>query len=62
MCRLAMLLNLSGTMTGTTSGSVFDLTGSSVGNVVANPSCTSGPSYLIGSTATVTDSIAGELV
>ncbi len=62
MCTLAMVLNLSGTLTGTTPGSELDVTGASVGSFVAFPTCSSGPSFLIGSSGTVTDSITADLV
>lgn len=61
VCTLAFLLHLSGTLSGTTVSSTVSLTGSSVGSVVAFPTCTAGPSILIGTTATVTSAITGHL-
>ncbi len=57
LCSLSVQLNLSGTYTpaGTLStGDVATLTGSSVGIVVASPTCTAGPTFLLGTTVTIT--------
>lgn len=57
VCNLAVLLHLSGTSTSTSAGSNFTLTGTSVGTVVANPTCTAGPSHIIGTSAATTSAL-----
>ncbi len=61
ICTLAIILNLSGTSTSITTSNTFTLTGASVGNMVAFPTCATGPSYLIGSASTVTSAITGHI-
>jgi hypothetical protein len=61
VCKIAFLLQLSGTLTGTTVSSTYSLVGSSIGTVIANPTCGAGPSYIIGTTAFVTTAITGHL-
>ncbi len=61
VCTLAMILDLSGTLTGTTTSSTFSLTGSSPFNVATNPTCTAGPSYIVGAAVAVTSPITGHL-
>ncbi len=53
VCTVAVILNLNGTSTSTSPGSNYSLTGSSVGNVASFPTCTAGPSHIVGSAATV---------
>ncbi len=59
ICRLAFIVGLSGTVTGAGFSHTFSLTGSTIGSVVTYPSCTSGPSYLPGTTGT--SSLTGHL-
>ncbi len=59
VCTLAALLELQGTTTSISTSSNFTLTGSSVTPVVAFPTCAAGPSYLVGTTSTVTTAITG---
>ncbi len=61
ICTLAFSLHLSGTLTGISTSQTFTLTGATVGSVTAFPTCTSGPSYLIGTTSTVSTAITGHL-
>ncbi len=61
ICNAAFSLQVNGTSTSTSSGDTFSLTGVSVGTIAAAPTCAAGPSYLIGSTSTVTSPITGTL-
>ncbi len=58
LCTVAFLLNLSGTSTSTSTGSTFSLTGSSVGTVVAFPTCAAGPSHILTTSSTTTSPMA----
>ncbi len=61
ICTLALVLHLGGNSTSISTSNTFSLTGSSVGTVVAFPTCTAGPTYLIGTTAVVTSPLTGHL-
>lgn len=61
VCTVAILFALSGTSTSTTVGNTFSLTGSSVFTTVAFPTCTAGPSQILGTTSTTTTPITGTL-
>lgn len=61
ICTLAVSLNLSGTSTSLSTGTSFNLSGTSQGTVVAFPTCGAGPAYLIGSASSVTSPITGTL-
>ncbi len=62
ICELGAVLHLGGSSTSLTTSSTFTLTGSSVGNVVAFPTCTAGPSHLLGTSSTVTSAITGHIL
>ncbi len=64
LCRLAVQATLNGTYTGTllNIGDTATLTGASNGTVVANPTCTAGPSFLLGTTLTVTQPLTAVVV
>lgn len=57
ICNVAFILNLSGTATSFVTSGTKSLTGGIVGSVVAYPTCTLGPSQLIGAVSTVTGPI-----
>lgn len=59
LCSLAFILYLSGTATSTTSGGTYNLSGATVGVVVAYPTCPFGPTQLINTASSVT-SLRGE--
>lgn len=61
ICTLAVILSLSGSSTSTSTSQNFTLTGTSVGNMVAFPTCGAGPSYLIGTTSSTTAAIVGHI-
>ncbi len=61
ICQMAIVLHLNGTSTSISTSNTFSLTGASVGTMVANPTCPSGPSYLLGTSSTVTSPITGHL-
>ncbi len=61
LCTLAALLGLDGTSSSTSGGNDFSFTGSSVGTVVAFPTCTAGPSSLTGTSVTVMWPIMGAI-
>ncbi len=61
ICTLAVLLHLNGTSTSLSNSTNFTVTGSSVGTVVAFPTCATGPSYLIGSSSSTTTALTGHL-
>ncbi len=61
ICQLGIVLNLSGTSNSMSASNTFSLTGASVGTMAAFPTCTTGPSYLVGTTATVTTPITGHI-
>ncbi len=54
LCTVGLVLDLSGTSTSTTSGNTISLTGTSVGTVTVFPTCTGGPTQILGTTATAT--------
>ncbi len=53
ICTLGAILNLSGTV-GTSPSQNSSVTGASLSNVVALPTCTAGPAYLIGTASALT--------
>ncbi len=54
VCTVAFILSLSGTSTSVTPSQTLTLSGSSVGSVVSFPTCTAGPTQLLGTTAFTT--------
>ncbi len=62
VCNLAGILAFTNaTTTSVSTSSTFSFSGSTVGTVAANPTCTAGPSFLVGSSGTITSPITGHL-
>ncbi len=61
VCTLAVVLQLSGTLTSLSTSTQFSAAGSSVGTVANFPMCPAGPSHLTGSTAAVTSPLTAHL-
>ncbi len=59
VCTLAASLNLSGTTTAASASGTYSLTGTTTGTLVAFPTCTAGPTQLVGTTSTVTSPLTG---
>ncbi len=60
-CRLGVALPLTGTVTGATASDTFSLVGSSLSSLQPMPTCTAGPSVLIGTTVNMTSPLDGHL-
>lgn len=61
VCTIASIFHMTGTSTSTSATQTFSLTGTSVGTVVAFPTCTAGPSGILGTSSTTPSPITGTI-
>ncbi len=61
LCKLAGLIHLTGNGTSTTTSSTYSFTGTSVGLVVANPTCNAGASQILGTASNLTTAMTAHL-
>ncbi len=60
VCNLGLVLAwANATTTSVSTSNTYSFGGSSVGNIAANPSCSAGPSFLVGAVVTVTSPLGG---